>query len=326
MDTSISNTTRVKQKALELGFSSVGISKADFLKKESQYLRDWLDNGFHGEMQYMENHFEKRTDPRKLVKGAKSIISVLLNYYPEELQKDNTYKISKYAYGKDYHYVLKEKLQNLLEFIQFEVGQVNGRAFVDSAPVMDKVWAAKSGLGWIGKNTNLISKEFGSFVFIGELIIDLELEYDHPDIPIDIENREIKDYCGNCTKCIDACPTNALRPYQIDARKCISYLTIEKKGKLPEEFKGKWNDWIFGCDICQDVCPWNSKMKPNNEQAFNISDELKNMNKDDWQNLIKPAFKKLFKNSPVERTKFEGLIRNIDFLESKNHKNILCFL
>ncbi|MCK5170121.1 MAG: tRNA epoxyqueuosine(34) reductase QueG, partial [Bacteroidales bacterium] len=305
MDTSISNTTRVKQKALELGFSSVGISKADFLKKESQYLRDWLDNGFHGEMQYMENHFEKRTDPRKLVKGAKSIISVLLNYYPEELQKDNTYKISKYAYGKDYHYVLKEKLQNLLEFIQFEVGQVNGRAFVDSAPVMDKVWAAKRGLGWIGKNTNLISKEFGSFVFIGELIIDLELEYDHPDIPIDIENREIKDYCGNCTKCIDACPTNALRPYQIDARKCISYLTIEKKGKLPEEFKGKWNDWIFGCDICQDVCPWNKKFSsPTHIKDF-LRPEIKEMNLEEVLKMDETEFTERFKLSPVKRTKLK---------------------
>ncbi|MCD4832663.1 MAG: tRNA epoxyqueuosine(34) reductase QueG [Bacteroidales bacterium] len=318
MNTSISNTARIKQKALELGFSTVGISRADFLAKESNLLKEWLDNGFHGEMQYMENNFEKRTDPGKLVKGAKSVISVLLNYYPEKLQKDNTYKISKYAYGKDYHFVVKEKLHDLLEFIQTEIGDVNGRAFVDSAPVMDKVWAAKSGLGWIGKNTNLISKEFGSFVFIGELIIDLELDYDHPDSSRPDKYRDsgrnIKDYCGTCTKCIDACPTNALTPFQLDARKCISYLTIEKKGVLPEEMKGKWKDWIFGCDICQDVCPWNSKMKPHNQQAFNISDELKTFTKEDWQNLNKPTFKKFFKNSPVERTKFEGLRRNIEFL------------
>ena len=309
-------TEIIKQKALELGFSAIGISKTDFLDKESKQLKNWLNNGFHGEMNYMENHFEKRTDPRKLVKGAKSIISVLLNYYPEEFQKDNTYKISKYAYGKDYHFVIKEKLHDLLEFIQTEIGDVSGRAFVDSAPVMDKVWAAKSGLGWIGKNTNLISKEFGSFVFIGELIIDLELDYDHPDISIDIGNREIKDYCGTCTKCIDACPTKALTSYQLDARKCISYLTIEKKGDLPKTKKGKWNDWIFGCDICQDVCPWNSKLISHNESVFNISDELENMNKEGWYNLDKPNFKKLFKNSPLERTNFGGLRRNIEFLES----------
>lgn len=301
----------IKQKAKELGFSAVGISKADYLENESQKLKQWLDNGFHGEMHYMENYFEKRTDPRKLVEEAKSVISVLLNYYPEDLQSDNTYKISKYAYGKDYHYVLKEKLQQLLGFINEEIGEVNGRAFVDSAPVMDKVWASKSGLGWIGKNTNLISKEFGSFVFIGELIIDLELDYDVP----------IKDYCGNCTRCIEACPTNALKPYQLDARKCISYLTIENKGEIPEEFVGKWNDWIFGCDICQDVCPWNfpvrqagSKLKYHNEISFNISEELKSLEKEDWKNIDKSDFKRIFKNSPVERTKLEGLKRNIDFL------------
>ncbi len=306
MDIRDLNTKKIKQKALELGFSAVGISKAKFLDNESQLLQEWLNNGFHGEMNYMENNFEKRTDPGKLVKGAKSIISVLLNYYPEKLQKDNTYKISKYAYGKDYHFVIKEKLYDLLEFIQIEIGDVSGRTFVDSAPVMDKVWAAKSGLGWIGKNTNLISKEFGSFVFIGELIIDLELKYD----------KSIKDYCGTCTKCIDACPTNALSPYRLDARKCISYLTIEKKEDLPEEMKGTWKDWIFGCDICQDVCPWNSKLKPHNEEVFNLSDELKNLSKTEWLKLDGPTFKKIFKNSPLERAKFEGFKRNVEFLES----------
>lgn len=303
----------IKQKALELGFSAIGISKADYLEKESQQLKDWLNQGLHGEMQYMENHFEKRVDPRKLVEDAKSVISVLYNYYPKEKQREDTYKISKYAYGKDYHFVLKEKLFQLLEYINKEIAEVNGRAFVDSAPVMDKVWAAKSGLGWQGKNTNLISKEFGSFVFIGELIIDLELDY----------NAELyKSYCGNCTKCIDACPTNALSPYQLDARKCISYLTIEKKGKIPEEFKGKWNDWIFGCDICQDVCPWNlpvrqagSKTKPHNEPQFKITEELQHLKIEDWESLDKKRFKNLFKKTAVERTKFEGLKRNIDFLK-----------
>lgn len=305
MNSKTLNTEKIKQKAFDLGFSAIGISKADFLEKELQYLKNWLDNGFHGEMHYMENHFEKRTDPRKLVEGAKSVISVLLNYYSEQKQIDNSYKISKYAYGKEYHFVVKDKLHELFDFIQKEIGDIKGRAFVDSAPVMDKVWAAKSGLGWIGKNTNLISKEFGSFFFIGELIIDLELEYNQP----------IKDYCGTCTKCIDACPTNALTSYKLDARKCISYLTIEKKGEISDEFKGKWNDWIFGCDICQDVCPWNSKSKPHSEKTFNISDELKNLTKEDWQNIENSKFKKLFENSPVERTKFEGLKRNIDFIK-----------
>jgi epoxyqueuosine reductase len=305
------HTNKIKQKAHELGFSAIGISKADFLEKESKQFEEWLDNGFHGEMHYMENHFEKRVDPRKLVEGAKSVISVLYNYFPKEHQPKNTYQVSKYAYGRDYHYVVKDKLFQLLDFINIEIGEVSGRAFVDSAPVMDKVWAAKSGLGWIGKNTNLISKEFGSFVFIGELIIDLELEYDAP----------VKDYCGNCTQCIDACPTGALKPYQLDGRKCISYLTIEKKGEIPPEFEGKWSDWIFGCDICQDVCPWNSKLflpegtsKPHSETQFKISEELKKLEKGEWENLDRPTFKKIFKKSAVERTKFEGLKRNLDFL------------
>ena len=304
---SVSNyTIKIKQKALELGFAAVGISGATFLKKESQQLKQWLDNGFHGEMHYMENHFEKRTNPQKLVERAKSVISVLYNYYPKDFQRKDTYQISKYAYGRDYHYVVKEKLNQLLEYIKQEIQEVSGRVFVDSAPVMDKVWAAKSGLGWIGKNTNLISKEFGSFVFIGELIIDLELDYNM---------HLLKDYCGSCTKCIDACPTGALIPYQLNAGKCISYLTIEKKGDIPDEFKGKWNNWIFGCDICQDVCPWNAKAKPNNDPQFQISGLLKNMNREDWQHLDKITFKKLFKNSPVERAKYEGLKRNIEFIK-----------
>jgi epoxyqueuosine reductase len=299
-------TKKIKQKALELGFSAIGISKAEFLEKESGQLKEWLDKGFHGEMQYMENHFEKRTDPRKLVDGAKSVISVLYNYYPEKQQRKDTYQISKYAYGKDYHYVVKEKLFQLLEYINKEITEVKGRAFVDSAPVMDKVWAAKAGLGWIGKNTNLISKEVGSFVFIGELIIDLALDYN---------KTNVKDYCGNCTKCMDACPTKALSPYQLDARKCISYLTIEKKGEIPEEFKVKWDDWIFGCDICQDVCPWNAKSKPHHEHQFDITEELQYLKIEDWESLDKKRFKNLFKKTAIERTKFEGLKRNIDFLK-----------
>ena len=318
MSTTTEHTKKIKQKALDLGFSAIGISKADYLEKESKQLKEWLDKDFHGEMQYMENHFEKRIDPRELVEGAKSVISVLFNYYPKEKQNKNTYKISKYAYGRDYHYVLKEKLFTLFEYINLEIGKISGRAFVDSAPVMDKVWAAKSGLGWIGKNTNLISKELGSFQFIGELIIDLELEYDHP----------VKDYCGNCTNCIDACPTNALSPYQLDARKCISYLTIEKKGDIPKEFNDKLNDWIFGCDICQDVCPWNlpaclptrqvrqgSKAKPHNEPQFKITEDLQKLNKEDWRELNKEVFKKLSKNSPIKRIKFEKFKKNIENLK-----------
>ena len=259
-----SNTATIKQKALDLGFSDIGISKADFLEQESQVLKKWLSDGFHGEMQYMENHFEKRTDPRKLVEGAKSVISVLLNYYPAAKQIENTYKISKYAYGKDYHYVIKDKLQNLFEFIQNEVGEVNGRIFVDSAPVMDKVWAAKTGLGWIGKNTNLISKKNRSFVFIGEIISDLELEYD----------KSVKDYCGKCTKCIDSCPTSALSPYKIDARKCISYLTIEHDGEIDAELASKMGNHIYGCDDCLAACPWNKFARPNLEPAFAPRAEL----------------------------------------------------
>jgi len=304
----ILNTRKIKQKALELGFSAVGISKADFLEKESKQLKEWLDNGYHGEMKYMENHFEKRVDPGKLVQGAKSVISVLYNYFPNEHQRKDTYQISKYAYGTDYHYVVKEKLLKLLEYINTEIGEVRGRAFVDSAPVMDKVWAAKSGLGWIGKNANLITRQYGSFVFIGELIIDLTLDY---------SGLPQKDLCGNCTKCVDACPTGALKPYQLDARKCISYLTIEKKGAIPSEFEGKWNDWIFGCDICLDVCPWNNNARPHSEFQFKITEELKNFKKDDWENLDQSTFKKMFKNSPVERTKFKGLKRNINFLSEK---------
>lgn len=299
------HTHLIKSKAKALGFDYCGISKAEFLEEEAPRLEQWLKNAGHGTMQWMENHFDKRLDPTKLVEGSKSVVSMLLNYYPEEELKSHDYKISKYAYGNDYHYVIKDKLKELILFLQEEIGEVNGRAFVDSAPVMDKVWAKKSGLGWVGKNTNLINKRSGSFFFIAELIIDLELEYDGP----------VRDYCGTCTRCLDACPTDALTaPYKIDGSRCISYLTIELKDQIPESFKGKMDNWIFGCDICQDVCPWNRFAKKHNEKAFEVKDELKGMKDGDWEEITREVFLGLFKDSPVKRTKFEGLKRNIDFL------------
>ena len=305
MHLNISHTEKIRQKALELGFDAVGISRAAFLEKESHYLENWLKEGMHGEMAYMGNHVEERTDPRKLVEGAKSVISVVHNYFSTDRQPENTYKISQYAYGRDYHYVVKEKLNVLYAFIKTLEPAVNGRIFVDSAPVMEKAWAAKSGLGWIGKNTNLISREHGSFLFVGEIILDSELDYDAP----------VQNLCGTCTKCIDACPTKALTPYKLDARKCISYLTIEKKGDIPEEFKNQWNDWIFGCDICQNVCPWNSRVKPNNEDDFFPRPETTTYLKSDWENVTQASFKKIFKESPLERTKFKGIRKNIRFLQ-----------
>lgn len=257
-------------------------------------------------MSYMENHFDKRLDPRLLVDGSKSVISLLLNYYPSEQQNPESYKISKYAYGEDYHFVIKDKLKSLLQFIQEEIGEVNGRVFVDSAPVLDKAWAAKSGLGWIGKNANLITQKVGSFYFIAELIIDLELEYDLPTT----------DHCGTCTACIDACPTQAIiQPYVVDGSKCISYYTIELKDNLPQEMKGQFEDWVFGCDVCQDVCPWNRFAKPHHELLFQPKPELLNFSKRDWEELTQETFAKVFKNSAVKRTKFEGLTRNINFLK-----------
>jgi epoxyqueuosine reductase len=254
----------------------------------------------------MENHFDKRLDPTLLVDGAKSVISLLLNYYPEHTQNPESYQISKYAYGQDYHFVIKDKLKELLLFIQNEIGEVNGRAFVDSAPVLDKAWAAKSGLGWIGKNANLITQKTGSFYFIAELIVDLELDYDTPTT----------DHCGTCTACIDACPTQAIvAPYVVDGSKCISYFTIELKDQLPTEMKGAWNDWMFGCDVCQDVCPWNRFAKPHQEPAFNPHPDLLQFTKKDWEEITEETFRKVFKNSAVKRTKFEGLQRNIDFLK-----------
>ena len=296
----------IKAEAQRLGFLSCGISKAGFLEEEAPRLENWLNNQMNGQMSYMENHFDKRLNPTLLVDDAKSVISLLLNYYPSELQNENSYKISKYAYGQDYHHVIKEKLKELLHFIQSEIGEVSGRAFVDSAPVLDKAWAAKSGLGWVGKNSNLITQKVGSFYFIAELIIDLELDYDAPTT----------DHCGSCTACLDACPTEAIvAPYVVDGSKCISYFTIELKDNLPQEMKGKFDDWAFGCDVCQDVCPWNKFSKPHNELLFNPNPELLSFSKKDWEEITEDTFKKVFKNSSVKRTKLEGFKRNINFLK-----------
>jgi len=300
------NTQLIKTEAKRLGFLSCGISKAEFLEEEAPRLEKWLNQNMHGEMQYMENHFDKRLDPTKLVEGSKSVISLLLNYFPSEEQNSDSYKISKYAYGTDYHFVIKDKLKTLLHFIQEEIGEVHGRAFVDSAPVLDKTWAAKSGLGWIGKNSNLLTQQVGSFYFVAELIVDLELDYDSP----------VTDHCGTCTACIDACPTDAIvQPYVVDGSKCISYITIELKNEIPSEFDGKLDDWMFGCDVCQDVCPWNRFSKSHNEPLFNPNPELLAFTKKDWEEITEDVFKKVFKKSAVKRTKLSGLKRNIDFLK-----------
>ena len=305
-----SKAEKIKTKSRELGFDFCGISKAGFLEKEAPRLDDWLSKNYNGEMAWMPNHFDKRLDPTKLVPGAKSVISVMLNYYPSKKLSETIadYKISKYAYGQDYHLVLKEKLKVLFEYIHDEIGQVEGRIFVDSAPVMDKVWAEKSGLGWIGKHSNLLNKEMGSFFFLGEIICDLELDPDGP----------IKDYCGTCTACLDACPTDAIvAPYVVDGSKCISYYTIELKDKIPDEAKGKMDNWIFGCDICQDVCPWNRFSKPNKTPEFNLNPSLEEFSKTDWEEITEEIFKELFKKSALKRTKIEGLKRNILFTKEK---------
>lgn len=297
----------VKAKAKEFGFDFCGISKADFLEEQAPRLEKWLQDGRHGEMKWMENNFDKRLDPRKLVDDAKTVISLLLNYYPEKQQAENSeIKISKYAYGKDYHVVLKEKCAQLMNELKKEIGDFSGRAFTDSAPVMDKVWAEKSGLGWIGKNTNLISKQNGSFFFVAEIILDVEME---PDV-------STGDFCGTCTKCIDECPTNAIvSPYMVDGSKCISYLTIELKENISSEFNDRMNGWVFGCDVCQDVCPWNRFSKPTHEKQFEDTTGVINWTAKEWQEISEEVFGLIFKDSAVKRTKFKGLKRNLQFLK-----------
>ncbi len=302
-------TTKFKQKALDLGFLSVGISKADFLEDEAPHLENWLKNNYNGKMGYMENHFDKRLDPRLLVEGAKSVVSLLYNYSPKQEQPSNSkIKISRYAYGEDYHYVIKDKLFELLTWLNEEIGEVNGRAFTDSAPVLERAWAAKSGIGWVGKNANLLTKRKGSYHFISELIIDLEFEYD---------NAIATNHCGSCTACIDACPTDAiLAPALIDGSRCISYLTIELKDEFPANTP-EWGNWVFGCDVCQEVCPWNRFAIPTNEPRFNPTPEILTNELTDWIELTEETFKKVFKKSPIMRTKYNGLKRNINRIYNK---------
>lgn len=304
-------TQKIKQKALSLGFQACGIARARRLDEEEAGLKNYLELNYHGEMAYMAGHFEKRLDPTRLVPGAKSVIVVLLNYFPKQIQSgENIPVVSKYAYGKDYHEIVKNKLQELYLFVQKEIAPVTGRFFTDSAPVLERAWAVQAGLGWIGKNGLLLNKTLGSFFFIGELIIDLELDYDEPCK---------KEYCGTCTRCLDACPTNALvEPKVLDARRCISYLTIEKRGSIPEEFRALMQGRIFGCDICQDVCPWNQNLKPHNEEAFNPPQFLLQMTDDYWKNLDEKEFEKLFEKSPVIRAGFHKLKSNIEFVSRMN--------
>ncbi|MFN3839203.1 MAG: tRNA epoxyqueuosine(34) reductase QueG [Cyclobacteriaceae bacterium] len=296
--------------ATGLGFSHCGIAKAEFLENEAPKLEEWLSRNYHGKMGYMENHFDKRLDPSKLVPGAKSVISLIYNYYPEkDLATESNLKIAKYAYGEDYHFVIKDKLKEFLFQLQEQLGEVNGRAFVDSAPVLERAWAQRSGIGWIGKNSLLLNRTMGSFFFLAELIVDIELEYDDP----------IKDYCGTCTACMDACPTQAIpQPYVVDGSKCISYFTIELKEEIPAEVKGKFENWIFGCDICQDVCPWNRFAQPHAESRFKPHADLEKMLTDDWKEITEEVFQKFFKKSAVKRTGLKGLKRNIQFVTGTN--------
>ncbi|MFN5345839.1 MAG: tRNA epoxyqueuosine(34) reductase QueG [Bacteroidota bacterium] len=296
---------QIKEEAYRLGFEHVGFSKANFLEEEAPRLEQWLANNYHGKMAYMENWFDKRLDPRLLVDDAKTVISLLLNYYPHQMQNTEAPQISKYAYGRDYHFVIKEKLKELLHFIQENVGDVNGRAFVDSAPVLDRAWAKKSGLGWIGKNGNLINTKSGSFYFIAELIIDLDLPTDAP----------IRDYCGTCTRCIDACPTEAsIAPKIVDGSKCISYFTIELKEQIPSSYKGNFDNWAFGCDTCQDVCPWNRFSKPTNEKDFMPHDNRLSWNHEEWEEITEEVFKKVFKESPLSRAGYQKVKDNLKIL------------
>ncbi len=296
---------QIKEEAYRLGFEHVGFSKANFLEEEAPRLEQWLANNYHGKMAYMENWFDKRLDPRLLVDDAKTVISLLLNYYPQQVQNSEAPQISKYAYGRDYHFVIKEKLKEFLHFIQENVGDVNGRAFVDSAPVLDRAWAKKSGLGWIGKNGNLINTKSGSFYFIAELIIDLDLPTDAP----------IRDYCGTCTRCIDACPTEAIiAPKVVDGSKCISYFTIELKEQIPSSYKGKFDNWAFGCDTCQDVCPWNRFSKPTKEKDFIPDDNRLSWSREEWEEITEEVFKKAFKESPLSRAGYQKVKDNLKLL------------
>jgi epoxyqueuosine reductase len=300
--------TSIKNEAVRLGFDACGFARAQFLEEDATRLKEWLDRGYHGSMNYMENHFEKRTDPRKLVEGAVSVVSVLLNYYTDRQQEDsNAPVISKYAYGTDYHFIMKDRLKKLLEFIDRQFGPVQGRVFVDSAPVLDRAWAQRAGLGWIGKNSNLINRKLGSFVFIGEIILDLEL---------DDQSTPESDFCGSCSLCIDACPTSAILPGRtIDATKCISYQTIENRGEIDPGLKGRFENRLFGCDICQDVCPWNQKAISHKIREFDPAPQLMKMKASDWSALDKPTFNLLFTSSAVNRAGFSGLKRNLAFLE-----------
>ena len=306
MDLKKQYTDFIKSKSLDLGFMSCGISKSGFLASEADRFESWLKNNYHGKMSYMERNFDKRLDTTKLVEGSKSVISLTYNYFPKKvLKNDKTFKISKYAYGKDYHIVLKKKLKELLNIMQTKFGHFEGRVFVDSAPILERAWAKKSGLGWIGKNTNLINKQSGSFFFLAEIIVDLELNYDNLTT----------DHCGSCTACIDACPTDAIyEPYKLDASKCISYYTIELRDNFSSNLSTDFKDWIFGCDICQDVCPWNRFSKANDEVLFETIPELSKFKKSDWIDLTEETFRKVFKESPIKRSKFKGLKRNINYV------------
>jgi len=307
LDARSRHTQWIKEEALRLGFDSIGVSKAEFLENEASRLESWLESGFHGQMRYMENHFDKRLDPTLLVPGAQSVISLTYNYFPKEFQREDSYKLSKYAYGEDYHMVVKDKLRDLVASMQERLGSFNARVFTDSAPIMERSWAQRSGLGWIGKHSLLISKSKGSFFFLAEIITDLELQ---ADVPFST------DHCGTCTRCLDACPTEAIIPDKtVDASKCISYFTIELKDEIPAEFREKFEDWMFGCDICLDVCPWNRFSLPHSEPRFEPRGEILEYSKKDWEEITEDLFQNLFVNSAVERTKFSGLKRNLKFLK-----------
>lgn len=305
-------TQVVKEAARRLGFHHCGISTAGFLEEEAPRLEQWLTGNRHGKMGYMERYFDERLDPRLLVPGAQSVVSLLYNYYPPERPTDpDAPNLSAYAFGADYHFVIKDKLRELLDTVRAQVGEVNGRVFVDSAPVLERAWAKKSGLGWVGKNSNLITRQQGSFFFIAELIIDLPLQADAP----------MRDYCGTCNRCMEACPTGAIvEPYVVDGSRCISYFTIELKDALPEDMKGRFDDWVFGCDVCQDVCPWNRFSKPHTEPAFSLSEELKTMNRKEWEEMTEDVFRRVFRNSAVKRTGYRGLKRNLEFLRKPSGK------